>query len=87
MKLVDNAKQAWRWVSVQCMFGAGILQAVWENMPADLKTHIPPTLVTGITIGLLVLGIAGRLVKQTPPACPTQLPAIDPSLLPPKGEQ
>ena len=82
MKLVENAKQAWRWISVQCMFGAGVLTAVWENMPSDLKTHIPPTLVTGITIGLLVLGIAGRLIKQEPPACQTPLPKIDPAMLP-----
>lgn len=82
MKLVDNAKQAWRWISVQCMVIAGALQGAWVFIPGDMKSSIPPNIVTGATVGLLVLGVAGRLVKQEPPACPTPLPAIDPAMLP-----
>jgi hypothetical protein len=67
MKFVDDIKSAWRWFSVQAMVAAGALQAAWEVMPADLKSGIPPKLVTWITVGLLVLGIAGRLVKQEKP--------------------
>lgn len=66
MKLVDDVRSAWRWISVQAMVAAGALQTAWEVLPPDLKSGIPPKLVTWITVGLLILGIAGRLVKQTP---------------------
>lgn len=64
MKLVDDAKRAWRWISVQCMALALALQGAWEVLPDEMKTGIPPRAVTLITLGLLVLGIVGRLVKQ-----------------------
>jgi hypothetical protein len=43
------------------------IQGAWEFVPADMKAGIPPKLVTIITVGLLALGIAGRLVKQDKP--------------------
>ena len=64
MRLVDDIKSAWRWFSVQAMAWAIALQGAWEFIPDDMKAGIPPKLVTWITVGLLVLGIAGRLVKQ-----------------------
>jgi hypothetical protein len=64
MKLVDDARRAWRWFSVQAMALAVALQGAWEFVPDDLRAGIPPRLVTGITVCLLVLGIAGRLVRQ-----------------------
>lgn len=66
MKLVNDAKRAWRWFSVQAMFWAAAIQGAWEIAPADLKAGMPPKLVTIVTVSLLVLGIAGRLVKQEP---------------------
>ena len=64
MKLVDEVKQAWRWISVQCMAWAIAIQGAWEAAPDDLKAGIPPKLVTYVTLALLGLGIVGRLVKQ-----------------------
>lgn len=64
MKLVDDARRAWRWFSVQAMALALAIQGAWEVIPADMKASIPPALVTYTTLGLLVLGIAGRLVDQ-----------------------
>lgn len=64
MKFVDDAKQAWRWISVQCMAWAVAIQGAWEVCPDDLKAGLPPKLVTIVTVGLLVLGIVGRVVKQ-----------------------
>ena len=66
MKFVENAKQAWRWFSVQAMVLAGALQGAWMYVPDDLRASIPPGLVQGITIALLAAGVAGRLVQQTP---------------------
>lgn len=64
MKLVDDFKSAWRWFSVQAMALAIAVQGAWEVLPPDMKAGIPPKLVTYVTLGLLVLGVAGRLVKQ-----------------------
>jgi len=64
MKLIDDAKDAWKWFSVQAMTLALAIQGAWEVIPADMKTSIPSQYVTYVTLGLLVLGIAGRLVKQ-----------------------
>lgn len=64
MRLVDDARRAWRWFSVQCMGLALALQGAWEVLPAEMKSGIPPRAVTYITLSLLVLGIVGRLVKQ-----------------------
>lgn len=64
MTLVENAKDAWRWISVQAMTLAGALQGAWLYIPEDLKANIPAHLVNGLTILLLIAGIVGRLVKQ-----------------------
>lgn len=64
MKLVEDFKSAWRWFSVQAMALAIAIQGTWEVLPPDMKSDIPPKLVTYVTLGLLVLGVAGRLVKQ-----------------------
>jgi hypothetical protein len=64
LNLVEDARKAWKWISVQCMAWAVAIQGAWEMAPEDLKAGMPPKLVTYITVTLLVLGIAGRLVKQ-----------------------
>lgn len=66
MKLVNDVRRAWRWFSVQAMLWAAAIQGAWEFAPADLKAGMPPKLVTIVTVTLLALGIAGRLVKQEP---------------------
>lgn len=66
MKLVPEARRAWRWFSVQSMTVAGSLQGAWLAVPEDLKTKVPNGLVHWVTIVLLVAGVAGRLVQQTP---------------------
>jgi len=69
MKLVDDAKQAWRWFSVQAMVLAGAIQGAWVFIPEDMKASIPPTVVQWVTIVLLVFGVAGRIVDQKPEDC------------------
>lgn len=68
MKLVENWRSAWRWISVHCMIWAAAIQGAWEVCPPDLKAGMPPKLVTYVTLALLALGVAGRLVKQEPKA-------------------
>lgn len=65
MKLVDDWKNAWKWISMQCMTLALAIQGSWMFIPEDMKSSIPPEIVRGATIGLLAVGIAGRLKQQT----------------------
>jgi hypothetical protein len=62
--LVREWRRAWRWFSVQAMALTLALQGAWAAMPDDLKAHIPAALVTATSVALLLLGIAGRLVRQ-----------------------
>ena len=64
MTLVENAKNAWKWFSVQAMTLAAALQGAWALVDADMRASVPQGVVTGITIALLIAGIAGRLVAQ-----------------------
>lgn len=64
MKLIDNVNKAWRMLSVQAMVAAGAVQLAWESLPPSLLASVPPDVVKYVTLGLLALGIVGRLVKQ-----------------------
>ncbi|AKJ28852.1 hypothetical protein [Caldimonas brevitalea] len=64
MKMIPNWRQAWRMFSVNAMVVALALQGTWAAMPDDLKGNLPAWLLQGLTVSLLVLGIAGRLVQQ-----------------------
>jgi len=64
MKLIENWRKSWRMLSVQAMTAAAAIQGAWASVPEDMKASIPPGLVHWVTLSLLVLGIAGRLVDQ-----------------------
>ena len=64
MKLIEGWKSAYRFLSVQAMVVAGAIQGAWLFVPDDLRASIPQTWLQGITITLMVMGVAGRLVKQ-----------------------
>jgi hypothetical protein len=64
MTLVAEWRRAWRWFSMQAMALVLAIQGAWAAMPDDLKQHFPPLLVTALSVGLLLLGIGGRLVRQ-----------------------
>ena len=64
IELIEDWRKAWRWFSVNAMVAAGAIQGAWLQVPDDMKAHIPSYLVSGATIAFLVLGIAGRLIKQ-----------------------
>jgi hypothetical protein len=64
MRLIDEWRQAWRWFSCQAMVLVAAIQGGWAAIPDDLRAHFPARLVTAVSIGLLLLGVGGRLVKQ-----------------------
>ena len=63
-QLIEDWHQAWRWASVNCMALAAAVQGAWLYVPDDMKSSIPPKLVSGITIILLVMGVVGRLTRK-----------------------
>jgi multisubunit Na+/H+ antiporter MnhB subunit len=66
MRLVPNARRAWRWFSVQAFVAIGVLQAAWETLPPDALTVIPIDWRGYITLGLAIAGLVGRLIAQEP---------------------
>lgn len=65
MKLIEEAKHAWKMLSMQAMAAAGALQLTWASLSDDMKASIPHEWVTYATVALLVVGMAGRLVDQS----------------------
>jgi len=63
-RLVEDWGRAWRWFSVQAMVLSGVVQAAWDALPADLKQYLPHGLGLALSLGFLLLGIGGRLVRQ-----------------------
>lgn len=74
-ELVPDWKRAWRWLSVQSMSLALTIQITWASIDSDMRATIPRIVVGGLTVGLLVLGIIGRLLKQKDPPVPLQPPS------------
>ncbi len=64
MKLIENASKWWRMFSIQAMTLAGAIQMAWLALPEDLKSSIPSDMIQWVTFTLLILGAAGRLIKQ-----------------------
>lgn len=64
MQLEKNWKKSWRWFSMQALLLATTVQTAWLSLPEDMKASLNPGLVSGITIGILILGVVGRLITQ-----------------------
>lgn len=64
MKMVSDARKAWRWFSVQSLAVLAALPLVWAQLPEDVRAMLPegwePWLLTAIAVG----GIVGRMVDQ-----------------------
>lgn len=65
-KLVDDWRQAYRWLSVNCMALATAIQGTWMTLGDDMRSELPKYAIHIATIAILVAGITGRLVKQSP---------------------
>lgn len=66
MQLVSDWKSAWKFYSTRAMSLALIAQSVWLGLPAEMRESIPPKWMALATIAMLVLGILGRFIKQSP---------------------
>ena len=64
MRLVKDARKAWRWLSVQLAAVSAIAPGAWLAVPDDMRKAVPPEwlAVAGVVLGVLI--IAGRLIDQ-----------------------
>lgn len=64
MRMVSDARRAWRWHSTQVLAALAVVPVVWVELPPDLKDYIPeewrPWIMAAVAIG----GIVGRLRDQ-----------------------
>lgn len=68
MEIVENWRFMWRWASVRFQAAAIAVQTTWASLSDDMRSNFPKHAVTALTIGLLVMGVGGRLVKQDSPS-------------------
>ena len=64
MKLVENAGSWWKMFSMQAQVINTALLVSWQTLPTTLQTILPVEYLLVIAVGLLVLGMIGRMVKQ-----------------------
>lgn len=65
MKLVPNWRQGWRWFSNMAL--TAIIAVNTTPIPPELIGALPPDVQHKATIGLAVLGLIGRFIKQGTP--------------------
>lgn len=68
MKLVDNWRHAWKWLSVQLIAIAGAIQLSIIALPDKFTAWIPDAWAHGLTLFILASAVLGRLKDQTKPA-------------------
>ena len=64
MKLVDDKRHWWKWLSVHALAVAGVLPAVWLSLPVDWRAAVPDVWLAVLAAVVGGLGVFGRLVKQ-----------------------
>jgi hypothetical protein len=64
MKMVPDAKRAWRFFSVQAMALQGAAAAAWLAVPDDMRAAVPSEWMAIGALAITALGIIGRLVDQ-----------------------
>ena len=63
-RLIPDWRRSWRFFSVQADMLAVIVSGAWLAVPGDMRAAVPSEWLACAAIGLAVLGIVGRLVKQ-----------------------
>lgn len=65
MRLVENWRKAWRWLSVQFPALNLAFLGTWSVLPAKFQDALPMPWVIGIAVVLIVLGVVGRMIDQS----------------------
>jgi hypothetical protein len=64
MKLIDEWKNAWKFLSVQIPALGATLTLAWASMPDDWKSATPKWAIMACVFLFFIAAIAGRFVKQ-----------------------
>jgi hypothetical protein len=64
MKLIPEARRAWRFLSMQIPAINAAFLVTWSQLPPKFQDALPLPWVLGIAVGLIVAGMFGRLVSQ-----------------------
>ena len=64
MKLVDDARDFWRWHSTWIAAIIAAAPFAWGQMPADLKAQVPQEWLPAISGLMFVAFLVGRVRKQ-----------------------
>lgn len=64
MKLVEDWRKAYKWLSVQIPAINAAFLLTWTQLPQKFQEALPLPWVIGIAVSLLVLGMVGRLMHQ-----------------------
>lgn len=67
MKLVDEWKSCWKWLSVQANTLGIAITSTYGLMYDQLKDTLPPKWMTVAVVAVFLLGIGGRLISQEKP--------------------
>lgn len=64
MRMVQDARRAWRWFSVQMLAALAAMPLIWAAIPPDVQAFLPPEWRPWVLAAMAVAGIAGRLIDQ-----------------------
>ena len=67
MKIVDDARRAWRWFSVQALAVLAVVPLIWSELPPEVQALVPGEWKPWVLAAVAVAGILGRLVDQDKP--------------------
>ena len=70
MRLVTNWKRSLRWFSTQAHLINLAFLGTWSTLPEKFQDALEPPWVIGIAAALIVLGVVGRVIDQTPKDAP-----------------
>jgi hypothetical protein len=65
MKLVEDWKQAHKWLSVRIPLVSAAIAPAWLGLPDDWKSAVPRWAVLAFTF-LALSTVVGRVIDQTP---------------------
>lgn len=71
MKLIDDWKGCWKFLSVQAQALGVAISSTYAVLYDQLKDNFPPKYMIALTGAVFLLGIAGRVIsqdKKEPPA-------------------
>lgn len=66
VRLVPDWRHAWTWLSMHAMAWSAAILLAYTSLPPAFIARVPEWAVNAIVAAVLVLGMVGRLVDQTP---------------------